>query len=86
MPETAVPRSIQGPALFLAQFVREEAPYNSLDGLAAWAAGLGYRGVQVPAWESPRLIDLPKAAESSAYAEDWLARLDAHDRAIDPTL
>lgn len=78
MPETAVPRSIQGPALFLAQFVREEAPYNSLDGLAAWAAGLGYRGVQVPAWESPRLIDLPKAAESSAYAEDWLARLDAH--------
>lgn len=70
--------SIQGPALFLAQFVRPQEPYDSLDGLARWAASLGYRGLQVPAWESPRLIDLPRAAESQAYCDDLRARVAAH--------
>ncbi len=74
--------SIQGPALFLAQFVRAEAPFDSLDGLARWAASLGYRGVQVPAWESPRLIDLPLAAESQAYCDDWRAGLATFGLAV----
>lgn len=67
--------SIQGPAIFLAQFIRDQAPFNTLEGLCRWAAGLGYKGVQIPAWESPRLIDLAKAAESRAYCDDWRARL-----------
>ena len=67
--------TIQGPAIFLAQFVRQQAPFDTLEGLCRWAAGLGYRGVQVPAWESPRLIDLELAAGSAAYCDDWRARL-----------
>ncbi|MBP7481449.1 MAG: sugar phosphate isomerase/epimerase [Lacunisphaera sp.] len=66
--------SIQGPAIFLAQFLREHAPFSSLDTLCRWAASLGYKGVQVPAWEA-RLIDLQQAAESQAYCDDWRAKL-----------
>ena len=76
------PNSIQGPALFLAQFIRPQPPFDSIDGLARWAASLGYRGVQVPAWESPRLIDLPCAAESQAYCDDWRARLATQGLAL----
>ncbi len=74
--------SLRGPAIFLAQFIRPQPPYDTLDGLARWAASLGYRGVQVPAWESPRLIDLPLAAESAAYCDDWRARLAAQGLAV----
>jgi len=71
-------KTIKGPGIFLAQFVRDEPPYNSLVGLAGWAAGKGYRGVQIPTWES-QLIDLEKAASSKAYCDDLkgsLADLD----------
>jgi sugar phosphate isomerase/epimerase len=67
--------SIQGPAIFLAQFVREHAPFNTLDAICRWAVALGYKGVQVPAWEEPRFIDLARAAESRAYCDDFRARL-----------
>lgn len=70
--------SIQGPAIFLAQFVRNTPPFDTFDGLCSWAAGLGYRGVQIPAWESPRLIDLAQAADSAAYCDDFRAKLAAH--------
>lgn len=73
---------IQGPALFLAQFVREEAPFNTFDGICQWAAELGYKGVQVPAWESPRHLDLAQAAESQDYADQWLGSLQAHGLAL----
>jgi sugar phosphate isomerase/epimerase len=69
--------SIQGPAIFLAQFVRDHAPFNTLEGICRWAASLGYKGVQVPAWEDPRFIDLATAASSRAYCDDWHARLRA---------
>ena len=39
-------KTIKGPAIFLAQFVGEDAPFNSLDSIAAWAADLGYKGIQ----------------------------------------
>ncbi len=74
--------SIQGPAIFLAQFVRNEPPFDTFDGICRWAAELGYRGVQVPAWESPRLIDLDEAAESAAYCDDWRAKLARHGLAL----
>ena len=41
-------KTIKGPAIFLAQFLGDETPFNSLDSIAAWAAGLGYRGIQMP--------------------------------------
>jgi sugar phosphate isomerase/epimerase len=75
-------KSIQGPAIFLAQFVRPEPPFDTFDGICGWAAHLGFRGVQVPAWESPRLIDLNQAAESPAYCDDFRARLAGHGLAL----
>jgi sugar phosphate isomerase/epimerase len=71
------PSSIQGPGIFLAQFVRDEPPFNNFSGICRWAVELGYRGVQVPAWE-PRFIDIEEAAESAAYCDDWKAKLAMH--------
>lgn len=60
---------MKGPAIFLAQFAGDEEPFNSLPSIARWAAGLGYKGVQIPAWDK-RFIDLRKAAESKNYADE----------------
>lgn len=61
-------RTMKGPAIFLAQFAGDEAPYDSLEGIAKWAAGLGYMGVQIPTFDG-RLFDLDKAAESQDYCD-----------------
>ena len=55
-------KNIKGPAIFLAQFMGDKAPFNSLKSICKWAASLGYVGVQIPTWD-PRCIDLKKAAE-----------------------
>ncbi len=60
---------MKGPGIFLAQFAGEDAPFNSLPAICEWAASLGYKGVQIPSWES-RLFDLQKAAESKSYCEE----------------
>ena len=75
-------RTIKGPAIFLAQFVGDRAPFNALDSMAAWAANLGYKGVQIPTWDS-RLFDLEKAAKSKTYCDDLKGTLAKH--AIVPT-
>src|ERR1700684_337580 len=62
-------RTIKGPAIFLAQFAGDAAPYNSLPEIARWAAGHGYKGVQIPSWDA-RLFDLAKAAESRTYCDE----------------
>ena len=62
-------KTIQGPGIFLAQFAGDAAPYNTLEDIAGWVAGLGYRGVQIPSWDS-RLFDLATAAESQDYCDD----------------
>jgi sugar phosphate isomerase/epimerase len=62
-------RTIQGPGIFLAQFIAPEPPYDRLDTLADWAAAKGYRGVQVPTF-APHILDLAKAAESRGYCEE----------------
>lgn len=62
-------KTIQGPALFLAQFMGDEAPFNTLKGICTWAASLGYKGVQIPTWDA-RCIDLKKAADSKTYADE----------------
>tara|TARA_B100001027_G_scaffold215653_1_gene190058 strand:- start:1 stop:1053 length:1053 start_codon:yes stop_codon:yes gene_type:complete len=60
---------IKGPAIFLAQFAGDEEPFNSLGGISKWASNLGYKGVQIPSWDS-RLFDLSKAAESKNYCDE----------------
>ena len=70
-------RTLQGPALFLAQFIGDEAPFHRLDSLARWAAGLGYRGVQVPT-STPHIFDLTQAAQSQAYCDDLAGTLAGH--------
>ena len=66
---------IKEPAIFLAQFYREGKPFNSLESISKWAASLGYRGIQVPAW-IPNVIDLKKASESQAYCDEYRQTLD----------
>ena len=62
-------KTLKGPALFLAQFAGDEAPFNSLASIARWAADIGFKGVQIPSWDG-RLFDLAKAAESKAYCDE----------------
>ena len=62
-------KTIKGPAIFLAQFAGDKAPFNSLETIADWAAGLGYKGIQIPSWEKS-LFDLDKAAESQTYCDE----------------
>ena len=69
---------IQGPAVFLAQFVGSVAPFNTLDGLARWAAGHGYVGVQMPTTVAPEIFDLALAAESATYCDEVKGVLAGH--------
>ncbi len=62
-------QTIKGPGLFLAQFAADQAPFNSLPAITRWAAGLGYRGVQIPSWDG-RLFDLDRAAASQDYCDE----------------
>lgn len=66
-------KTIKGPAIFLAQFVGDKAPFDTLDNLGRWAASLGYKGIQVPT--DPKLFDLEKAAASRTYCDDIKGRL-----------
>ena len=67
-------RTIKGPAVFLAQFMGNEAPFNSLDGICEWAADKGYLGIQIPTWDG-RLIDLEKASSSKTYCDDLKGKI-----------
>ncbi len=70
-------KTIKGPAIFLAQFVGDNAPFNTLDGMCKWASDLGYKGIQIPTWES-RLIDLDKAAESKTYCDELKGKVNSY--------
>jgi sugar phosphate isomerase/epimerase len=69
-------RTIKGPAIFLAQFAGDTAPFNSFDAICEWAGGLGYKGVQIPSWAG-QLIDLEKAANSKDYCDE-ITELSTH--------
>lgn len=75
-------KTIKGPALFLAQFAGDEAPFNSWDSITKWAADCGYAGVQVPSWDG-RLIDLDKAASSKDYCDEFRGK--ARDNGVEVT-
>ena len=66
--------TIRGPGIFLAQFAGDTVPFNNLRSITAWAASLGYKGVQLPSWDR-RLFDLDRAATSDAYCDEVQATL-----------
>lgn len=70
-------RTMKGPGIFLAQFAGDAAPFNTLPSICQWAAGLGFKGVQIPTWDS-RLINLQLAAESKTYADELKGTVAAH--------
>ncbi|QRX82767.1 sugar phosphate isomerase/epimerase [Glaciimonas sp. PAMC28666] len=73
-------KTIKGPAIFLAQFMGDQAPFDTLAHLAEWAAGLGYKGLQLPT--DPRLFDLSLGAKSQTYCDDIKGLLAQHGLAI----
>ncbi len=73
--------TIKGPALFLAQFIADQPPFDTLDGICAWAAGLGFKAVQLPTTDE-RFFNLQQAAESRSYCEDLQAKLARHGLAV----
>lgn len=65
-------QELKGPAIFLAQFASDEAPFNSLKSICQWAASIGFKGVQIPTWDK-RLFDLDLAAQSQQYCNEVAA-------------
>jgi sugar phosphate isomerase/epimerase len=61
--------NVKGPGIYLAQFAGDAAPFDSWDAITKWAAGHGFKGVQLPSWDG-RLIDLKKAASSKGYCDE----------------
>lgn len=74
-------KTLKGPSIFLSQFIGDRPPFNTLDGLAGWAAGLGYRAVQIPT-HLPAIFDLQQAAQSQAYCDEISGRLAEKGLAI----
>ncbi|CAL5869857.1 uncharacterized protein PFLUO_LOCUS4088 [Penicillium psychrofluorescens] len=68
---------INGPAIFVAQYISDEAPFNTLEGIAEWAARLGYKGIQIPVDE--RLINIQRAADDLSYCSALLDTLKRYD-------
>ena len=67
-------KTIKGPGIFLAQFLSDQPPFNSLDTIADYMAGLGYKGLQLPTG-NPEIFDLKKAAESKTYTDEIKGKL-----------
>lgn len=69
--------TLLGPAIFLAQFISDEAPFNSLDSICKWAADLGFAGIQMPT-NNASFINLKLAAESKTYADDLKGKVNSY--------
>lgn len=70
-------KTLKGPSIFLSQFIGEQPPFNSLDTLAEWAAGLGYKAVQIPT-HLPHIFDLLTASQSRDYCQEISGRLASY--------
>ena len=73
--------TVKGPGIFLAQFASDTPPFNALEPIAAWAASLGYKGIQIPTPDT-RLFDLAEAAQSQAYCDDLAGMLATHGLSV----
>jgi len=67
-------KTLKGPAIFLAQFMDDAEPFNSIESMAAWAADLGFVGIQVPIGNTA-FIDVAQAAESKTYCDELKGRV-----------
>ena len=72
---------MKGPGIFIAQFIGPDAPFNTLPGLAQWAAGLGYRALQLPT-HLDSVFNLEQAAASQDYCDEIQGMLAAHGLVI----
>jgi sugar phosphate isomerase/epimerase len=78
MPRAQIlPCTLQGPGLYIGQFIGTTPPFDSLEGIAAWASALGFRGLQIPT-ANPAIFDLERAAESDAYCDEVREVLARH--------
>lgn len=62
-------KAIQGPGIFLAQFISELSPFNNLEGLAKWASELGFKALQIPC-NHPTIFNVALASESQTYCDE----------------
>lgn len=74
-------QTIKGPSLHLAQFSDTQAPFNTLPAIAKWAADIGFKALQIPAWDE-RLFDVKTAAESQTYCDEVKGMLAGHGLVI----
>lgn len=74
-------KTIKGPAVFLAQFMGNDKPFNNLNNICEWMSGLGYKGVQLPS-NDIRCIDLEKAAVSKTYCDEIKGIVEGHGMKI----
>jgi len=65
---------MKGPAVCLAQFIRDEPPFNGITTISKWFADFGFKGVQVPTLD-PKFFDVEQAAESKTYCDDYRGML-----------
>jgi sugar phosphate isomerase/epimerase len=70
-------KTIQGPAIFLAQFYGDKAPFNNIENICQWAANLGYKGVQIPTWDA-KYFDLEKVATDKIFAQEYKAKINSY--------
>jgi sugar phosphate isomerase/epimerase len=68
---------MKGPAIFLAQFMDDKAPFNDFGTACQKMTEFGYEGVQIPTWDS-RCVDLQKLAESKTYADEFKGTANQH--------
>src|SRR5271163_1211979 len=73
-PGESVMRTIKGPGLLLAQFARDTPPHNTLEGIARWAKGYGYKAIQIPTADA-RFFNLDLAYDSETYCDEVKGKL-----------
>lgn len=67
-------KTLKGPAIFLAQFMADEDPFDNIESMAQWASRLGFKGIQVPIG-NPNFIDVALAAQSKTYCDELKGRV-----------
>jgi len=72
---------MKGPAIFLAQYMDDLHPFDTLDHICEVMAGLGYKGVQIPTWDK-RCVDLELLTDSRGYASEIKSIVAAHGMEI----
>ena len=72
---------IKSLAIFLAQYVSDDPPFNTLESIAKWVSDCGFEGIQIPSWDA-RLFDLKIAAESQLYCDEIKGTLNGYGLSI----